>query len=197
MKPFLATLSLIPLVTSCAAALSGPLTMPLQERMKNPLIAERYWAEMAEHMADFVRTEDPIAKDPVTLAIIEAERLRALDRVAQARALKKEGISGGFLQVNTRDIAVGETLLRGRTLSFGTNFLTDPNPSVHVYLTMVVDPRDAAFPDRTSLDLGELQTPYGAQEYAIPEDKENGTFRTVVLYDTKLKRLIGFAQLSK
>lgn len=195
MKYLLSALTLVSLA-ACTAAPQGPLAMPLQERMRNPLVAERYWSEMAEHMADFVRMADPIVKDSLKLAIIDAERLRALDRVAEARALKSEGISGVFLQVS-RDTSMGEVLLRGNTLSFGTAFLVDPSPSMHVYLTTVVDPRDAAFPDATSVNLGALQTAYGSQEYAVPADEQNDKFRTAVLYDTKLERLIGFAQLSK
>src|SRR3989338_6372868 len=59
-KYFFATLTL--LLASCTAATSGPIGMPLQERLHNPLVADRYWGEMAEHMADLVRFEDPITK---------------------------------------------------------------------------------------------------------------------------------------
>ncbi|NOS66900.1 MAG: hypothetical protein HOO67_00820 [Candidatus Peribacteraceae bacterium] len=197
MKTFLTTLSLIPLLASCSTAPSGPLSMPLQERMNNPLVAERYWSEMAEHMADYVRMGDAIAKDPVKLAIIDAERLHALDRVAEARILKEEGTSGVFVQVTPHETAIGEVLLRGTTLSFGTSFLVDPTPSARVYLTTMVDPRDGQFPDQTGIDLGELQTAYGAQEYALPDGTRTDALRTAVLYDTKLERVLGFAQLAK
>ncbi len=196
MKRFLSFTALL-LIAACASAPSGPIGMPLQERLHNPLVAERYWGELTEHMADLVRFQDPITQDAVKMAVIDEARLRALDRVAEARALKNEGISGMFLQPTAYETAMGEALLRGNTLSFGVSFLTNPNPSVHVYLTVVIDPRDAAFPDSTSLDLGLLQTAFGAQEYAIPEGKNSPSFRTVVLYDTTLDRLIGFAQLSK
>ncbi len=190
----LALLSL--LLASCTAATSGPHSLPLQERLRNPLVAERYWAEMAEHMANFVRLKDPMMNDPAKAAVIEAERTRALDRVAQARKLKHEGMIGLFAKPAGEDTE-GEVLLRGNTLSFGTSFLSYPNPSVRVYLTTIIDPRDAQFPDDTSIDLGPLQTAYGPQEYAVPEGQMNEEFRTAVLYDTKLERLIGFAQLSR
>ncbi len=197
MKTFFTSLLFLPLVASCAAAPSGPIGMPLQERLHNPLVAEQYWGGLAEHMADLVRFEDPITKNEVKMAVIDSERLRALDLVAKARALKSEGVSGTFLQPTPHEMAMGEVLLRGETLSFGPSFLIDPNPSVHVYLTTVTDPRDATFPDETSIDLGALQTAYGGQEYAVPSGKENPQLRTVVLYDTQLERLIGFAQLAK
>lgn len=196
MKHLLYSFSLISLV-ACTTVPRGPLSMPLQERLHNPLVAELYWGELTEHMADLFRFEDPITKDAVKAAIIDGERLRALDLVAKARALKAEGISGMFLQPTTHETAIGEALLRDNILSFGAAFLINPNPSVHVYLTTVVDPRDAKFPDATSLDLGLIQTAFGSQEYEIPAGKENPGFRTAVLYDTMLERLIGFAQLSK
>lgn len=196
MKPAPAILSLTALLASCSAATSGPITLPLQERLRNPLVAERYWSDMAEHMANFVRMNDPLSKDPVKAAIIDGERQRALERVAQARALKKEGVSGVFLNPTPGEDTMGEALLRGSTLSFGPSFSVDPNPSVHVLLTTVVDPRNVEFPDKTSIDLGLLQTAYGSQEYAVPAAKTNPDFRTAVLYDTQLSRLVGFAQLT-
>ena len=68
---------------------------------------------------------------------------------------------------------------------------------MRVYLTTAVDPRGVNFPDASALSLGLLQTPYGAQEYAFDESDSNPEFRTVVLYDTRLERIYGFAQLSK
>lgn len=189
---FAATLVLV----SCSAAPSGPLSLPLQERMRNPLVAERYWGDLAEHMAEFARQGDPILKDTVKAAIIDGERLRALERVTDARALKGEGTSGIFKTSTPLEELDGEVLLRGNTLSFGPSFYTLPGPSVRVYLTTTVDPRDAKFPDPTSVDLGLLQTAYGPQEYAVPEGNLEG-LRTAVLYDTMLDRIVGFAQLSK
>lgn len=183
------------LLASCGAAPSGPLSLPLQERLRNPLVAERYWSGVAEHMADFTRTDDPIMNDPVKAAVIEDERLRALERVDYARSLKKEGVSGVLQAVHANDDAFGEILLRGTTLSFGSAFEIKPSSAVRVYLTTAVDPRDVRFPDASSIDLGPLQTAFGAQEYAIPKDKLNPKFITAVLYDTNLGRIIGFAQL--
>ena len=197
MKSLLSIFLVMPLLASCATVQSGPLSLPLQERLRNPLVAERYWSGLAEHMADFVRTKDPILKDSVKASVIDAERLRALERVHQARALKKEGMSGIFQSIHPGEDAFGEALLRTDTLYFGTTFEIKPNPSVQVFLTTMLDPRDGPFPDKTSLNLGTLQTAFGAQEYEIPEAKMNPKFQTVVLYDTRLERMIGFAQLSK
>ncbi len=183
------------LLVACASPPSGPLSAPLQERLRNPLVAERYWSDMAEHMADFTRTNDPIMKDAGKAAIIEAERTRALERVTQARKLKKEGRSGIWQAVVPTEDVIGEALLQGHILYIGPAFEARPNPSVSMYLTRAVDPRSAGFPDETSLNLGQLQSAFGAQEYAIPTDRQTEDFFTAVLYDTRLKRLMGFAQL--
>lgn len=182
------------LLTACAAS-SGPLSLPLQERLRNPLVAEQYWSDMAEHMAEFTRQRHPLLQEPLKAALIEGERLGALERVAAARELKAEGVSGVFKTSTLLEDIGGEALLRGGTLSFGPSFFVLPGPSVHVYLTTMVDPRDAMFPDATSVGLGLLQTAYGSQEYGLPEGAPEG-LQTVVLYDTKLERIVGFAQLS-
>lgn len=194
MKKLLTILSLL-LLASCGAEPIAGNTPSLQDRLRNPLFAERYWSEMAEHMADFVRRNDTLAKDPEKGPIIEAERVRALERVTEARERKDEGISGGMLPVE-EDI-IGQVLLRESTLYTSSDFLAYPNPSVRVYLSTAIDPRDVNFPDTTSVDLGSLQSPYGAQEYVVPEEKLRDDFASVVFYDTRLDRILGFAQLSK
>ena len=184
-------------LAACASSPSGPLSLPLQERLRNPLVAERYWSDMAEHMADFTRNNDPIMKDPVKAAVIEDERLRALERVDYARSLKKEGISGIFQAIYPSENAMGEALLRGTTLSFSSTFEILPGPAIRVYLTTAGDPRDVRFPDASALDLGLLQNAFGSQEYAIAQDKLNPSFLIVVLYDKNLNRVVAFAQLEK
>jgi hypothetical protein len=184
------------LLSACTATPSGPVSLALQERLRNPLVAERYWSDMAEHMADFTRTQDPIMKDDLKAGIIDDARVRALARVEQARAIKKEGLQGLFKTQNLAEDTHGEALLLKDMLYFDTTFLIYPNPSVHVLLSTMVDPQAPGFPDSSALDLGELQTAYGAQQYQIPEGKADPGFRTVALYDMQLQRLIGFAQLS-
>ncbi len=191
------TIPTVLLLAACASSPSGPLSAPLQDRLRNPLVAERYWSEMAEHMADFTRMNDAIMKDPTQAAVIEAERTRALERVTQARTLIKEGLSGSWQAVALTEDVNGVALLRDHMLYISSAFETRPNPSVYMYLTRMVDPRNGAFPDETSLNLGQLQSAFGEQEYAIPEARQSEEFFTAVLYDTRLRRLMGFAQLGK
>ena len=51
------------------------------------------------------------------------------------------------------------------------------------------------FPDETAVDLGRLESAYGAQHYAVPPLDYANQLRTAVLYDRELKRIHGFAQL--
>ncbi len=196
MKYLITSFSLL-LLVGCATQGTSPTTLSLKLRLQNPLVAERYWSEMAEHMADFVRSKNPILKDPVKAAIIEGQRTLALQKVEEARKKETSGISGSFVTPESLEDVHGQTLLTDNTLYFDTTFITYPGPSIHVYLTTVVDPRDVAFPDTSSIDLGALQIAYGAQQYPVSEKSMNPAFRTAVLFDTQLMKTIGFAQLSK
>ena len=61
----------------------------------------------------------------------------------------------------------------------------------------LVDPRDVVFPDITSIDLGRIDYPYGAMSLPVHAKADAAkNLRSVVLWDAKLKRLHGFAQLS-
>ena len=89
----------------------------------------------------------------------------------------------------------GEVVYVPNMLHFGTKFESSPGVSLRVYLTTVVDPRDVVFPDDTALDLGTLKNAFSAQSYNVPEVENPKLYRTAVIWDTKLDRLYGFAQL--
>lgn len=193
--PPIALLAFSLLLVSCAQKTVSPRAVPLQERLANPLFAERYWYDRAEHMADFFRQKSALTKDPVKSAVIEDLRTTALSQLQVARGRKAEGVSATF--ISGGDPVQGTALLTDTTLFLGPDFLTYPAPALHVYLTAMVDPRDGTFPDRTTVDLGSLQSPYGEQEYGLPSSPADPQLRTVVLYDATLERLYGFAQLSR
>lgn len=181
------------LILSGCRGESSTRSRPLSDRLQNPLFAEQYWSEKAEHMADFIRNEDPITKDAVKKAVIESERADAVAKLEEVRKSMSSGRKGALL-IATEPIQ-GMALLLNNTLYFGSTFLAYPNPDTYVYLTTIVDPRDTTFPDATSYQVGPLQSPYGEQEYVIPESRSDPRFKTVVIYDKKLDRILGFAQL--
>lgn len=182
------------ILTACTASPApAPVSHPLSERLQNPLFAEQYWSDQAEHMADFVRNKDPLLKDGVKKAAVDAARTKALQKLDEVRASMKTGRRGSFL-IATESIQ-GSALLLNNTLYFSALFACFPNPETHVYLSSVIDPRDAAFPDPTAFDAGALQSPYGDQTYVLPESQKNKRFNTVVIYDKSLNRIMGFAQL--
>lgn len=183
---FLCTL----ILTGCGA---GGSSQTLSDHLANPLFAEQYWSEYAEHMADFIRAEHPFTKDAVKKATIESQRVLALQKLEEVRAFMEDGRKGSFLVAE--EPIQGTALLLKNTLYFSPMFLAYPNGDVRVYLTTIVDPRDGAFPDATAYEVGSLQSPYGAQHYSIPENRMDARFRTVVIHDKKLERIIGFAQL--
>jgi len=187
------TLFIIPALLTLAAC--SPAQTSISEQNKNPLTASRYGDELADTMANFVITEDPIAKDPEIRKIIDSEIERGKEIADEARQIQNKGWMGVIIQIKA-DV-IGHVLYHGDTLYLSSNFETSPGAELHLYLTTVVDPRDAAFPDPTAVDLGIVQAAYGPQQYAVPPQEDEGKLRTFVLYDTRLQQIYGFAQLSK
>lgn len=177
-------------LTACSA---GQTSIP--EQNNNPLTASRYGDELADTMANFIIGNDPIVNDPDMRALIESEIERGKDIAAAAREIHSEGALGAI--IGLKAATTGFALYHENTLYFSSDFSTNPGASLHVYLTTIVDPRDTEFPDSTAIDLGKLQAAYGPQQYSVPSQKEEDKLRTVVLFDSKLKMVYGFAQISK
>jgi len=181
----------------CALILLGGCTAgkgtSIAEQNRNPLTASRYGDELADRMASIVIGKDPVADDAGTRKAIDEAITNGKELSATARMRQSEGMLGGF--IGMKQGVYGFGLLLGTTFYTSSDFASDPGIDLHLYLTTVVDPRDIQFPDPTALDLGPLQSVYGAQEYTLEEDSAG--MRTAVIWDRRLKRLYGFAQLSK
>ncbi len=166
-----------------------------QATLSNPLVAEQHNADLIERLSSLLATKDPKWNEGRIGKRLEYEVQNALKAREAATATLRTGTNGPFAKVE-EDI-LGKAALVGNTLYFGADFLTYPGPELHVYLTTVMDPTTAEFPDPTAIDLGPLASAYGAQAYLVPQKKEQVGYITVVLYDSLLKRIYGFAQLSK
>lgn len=167
----------------------------LQSLLENPLFAERYAEEMVDRMVEYKIQNDPMLEDPAKAAAIEEARTTWLTEGRKARERQREGFMGHIISIN--EYATGEALYVENTIYLDTTFATVPGPGLHLFLTTVVDPRDVEFPDATAMDIGLLQSPYGAQQYSVEPVSDPQLLRTLVLWDVKLGRLYGFAQLSK
>jgi len=189
MKPFrialFATLTLA--VAGCNSAAPSAET-----GMQNPLVAERYWSDLVDRMVEIQLHADP-AQDAAAVAAADEVRRDALAKQQEASALKRNGKLGSFIAM--KEATEGWALLMPTTLFLSSDFVTYPGPSLHVYLSTSVDPRDGQFPADTDTDLGLLPTPYGEQAIVLPAGFKTDAIRSVVLYDTTLKRLYGFAQI--
>jgi len=161
--------------------------------LNNPLFAERYAEELVNYLVDLEVYEHPASKDEAKKQIIESEREKWMEVGRVAKEKQRQGGEGGFIG-DTSEV-FGEALYLNNTLYLSTTFESSPGPNLHMYLTQGVDPRDG-FPEEDMIDLGPLQSAYGAQEYAVPEVDNPMLYRTVVLYDADLELLYGFAQLS-
>ena len=160
----------------------------------NPLVKERYWSELTDRLTSLQIKNDPILKDPAKAELVENLKQDALRRFNDWDTTVRKGISGMFLSAN--ELTEGQALLLDGTLYLGSEFAAYPGPSLHIYLSEVLDPRGKDFSIHTALDLGTLRTPYGDQSYVLPESQKTKKFRTVILWDTKLGRLYAFAQLA-
>lgn len=171
----------------------------LQDKLRNPLYAEYYFDDLTEQMVTLALREDPVLDRPGVRETVDRTRTRSLQRAALAVEAQEDGRRGSFL--SDREAVRGEALLLDDALYFGPTFDTAPGPSLQVYLTTVVDPRDGEFPDGTAVKIGPLKDNYGAQTLAVPAQPEAGSgavpLRTVVIWDDELKILYGFAQLMR
>ena len=186
---------LIPIIALAGCANSQTDSISLDKLLENPLFAERYADEKVDAIVEFKIQKDPIIEDPSKEKIMEKERKEWLAVAKDATAKQRAGTRGNLIEIT--EYANGEALYLEDKLYFGPELETIPSVELHVYLTTVVDPRDIEFPDEQALDLGELQTPYGAQVYNVPHQEDPLLYRTVVIWDEKLEKIWSFAQLSK
>ncbi|MFA7681492.1 MAG: hypothetical protein WCX61_00510 [Candidatus Peribacteraceae bacterium] len=182
--------------TSTSSSTTHPYQMTTDERLQNPIYAEAYAEHMVDRMTELFIQQNPLIEDDSKRRIAETTKDEWLARARTERARQKEGRLGNFVEVD--EYARGPVILLDGILYFGLSFETEPGPGLHVFLTNALDPRDVEFPDETSVDLGLLLSPFDAQYYVVPPVEDSAPqLRTVVLWDTKLERLYGFAQLSK
>lgn len=163
--------------------------------LKNPLYAEFYYDDLVETMVQ-IQLSDPSAKnDERLLKVMEDVRRTGLARAQEANDAQDIGSQGRFIQ--GKHFAQGEALFTGTVLYLSPDFVVSPGPELHVFFSKDVDPRDVeVFPGTEDIDIGLLQSPYGAQQYATPE-LDVAAYRSLVIYDTVLKRLYAFAQLAE
>jgi len=187
------------LASVALAGCSSPVSQNQADLLQNPLYARYYYQDQADMMANYNIQNDPILKDSEKKGVIESVRTRALEHLKNANAKINAGRRGSFM--SDTDYAAGNALLTDGTLYFGQDFNTLPGPEVYVYASMLLDPREGSgsvlFPDESAVNLGLLKSPYGAQTYSVPAGQKDKAFRLVGLWDKRLGRLLGFAQLSQ
>lgn len=164
--------------------------------MDNPLYAKQYYDELVENLVSITIHSDPILQKKGVAATVERARRDAIAKAQETDKRQKNGIQGAFIPME--EYVRGTAFLSGNILYLSPNFEVTPGLSLHIFLTSAVDPRDVAFPDPEAVDLGHIPSAYGAQTFTVPPtpaDQETPPFRTAVIFDTALERLVGFAQL--
>jgi len=193
MKKALSSSILSALVLAGCTASDGEIS--LEQNLQNPLYAERYAEVLVDRIVELKIQNDPILEDDTKAALIEEVRKEWLEVGRDARKKQREGFSGFLISIN--ETTRGELLYVDNTLYTDTLFEVSPGPDLHLYISTIVDPRDVEFPDDTAIDLGQLRSAYGAQKYSVPVVDDPQLYRTVVVWDNKLERLFGFAQIGK
>lgn len=188
--------SLFASVVTAILLFSGCSKIPpeTQALLENPLYAESYYADLTEQYVQMLMGEKADLEEKGQLEFIESERDAAVQNSKDASAKRKQGLWGVFVPLS--DNPIGRVAVLGSTLYLGPEFLMEPSVEPHIYVSEVIDPRDSEeFPDPTSIDVGPVLSPYGTQQHVIPWETPNPKIKSVILYDKKLKRQIGFAQL--
>lgn len=185
----------LPLLLTLSACGRPAISADTEAHMRNPLFAQRYWAELVDRMTMLQIQKDPLLEDAGVASAVESSKQAALAEERKADALVRDGMNGVFISM--KEATEGQVLLQGGTLWLGSTFMSYPGPNLRLYLTEAVDPRDVEFPDPTALDLGLLTSPYADQEYTLPDESKDKPFRTAVLWDAELGRLYALAQLAK
>ncbi|MEQ1849722.1 MAG: DM13 domain-containing protein [Candidatus Peribacteraceae bacterium] len=178
------------ILTSC-----GGNTTSIANENQNPLTAARYGDERADALANLIITADPIVEKDGMREKIQKEIEQAKNIGSAARTELSVGSMGALIPIT--DDASGFVALIDTTLYFSSDFFVSPGMDMRVYLTTIVDPRDVPFPDESAINVGVLQSVYGAHSYGLSDDVTEKDLRTVVLYDQGLGRIASFAQLSK
>lgn len=191
MKNNYITLSILTvLLTACSQTNSVSLDAALQ----NPLFAERYSEEIIERLTSLQIQEDKDVTNPETLTKIEKTKAEWQKVSDEASDMRFEGKYGRFSLVNNQDFVTGGVLIYKDTLYLSTDFEALPSPNIVLYASSAVDPRESeVFPSESDIKLLTLQSPYGMQSY--PVEIDTSTLKSIVMYDTFLNRIIGFAQM--
>lgn len=194
-KPSLILLLPLLSLAACGTKSNEGATVTLEQLLENPLYAEQYYDELLDRMVNLEIQQDPLLEDGGKQSFVDDTQRDALTKAKEATAKQREGSMGTFVPV--KEEPMGETLYVDNVVYVGPTFTTPPGPTLSIYLSTLVDPRDAAFPEEQALDLGRLESPYGAQRYSVPPVENPLLYRTVVLYDKKLERIYGFAQINR
>lgn len=176
-----------------SACATGPGDLTLEQRLRNPLFAEYYYDDLVERMVQLQISNDPVLENERNKAAVDDIRRNGVKKAQEAKTTQNNGKSGMFIPA--KEFSQGEALLVDGVLYFDPQFITTPGVETRVYLTGALDPRDEeSFPDNTARDLGELKSPYGDQWYAA-DGIDPADVRSVVIWDERLERLMGFAQM--
>ena len=163
-----------------------------QSLLDNPLFALWYYEQIQQNMMSLQIQNSPLLQDAAKKSAIEQALRDATRKVQDVEERHRKGLLGNFVLGD--QIVQGQALLLDGKLHLSPDFSIMPGPSVHIYLSPSLDPRVGELPGKDSIDLGVLRNPYGTDTYDL-QGKDTTGMRSVVIYDTSIGSLYGFAQL--
>ena len=178
----------------CTSSTNSIAPLSLQQHLdSNPLFALRYWEEMTDRLANLHVQKDPLLQDKTLAKIADDNRVYALEKAKEVNTVLRGGQLGSFNSV--AETITGNAYFRDHTLYLGSDFMAYPGPALHFFLSTDFDPSGKEVEKPGNIDLGIVRNPYGEDTYIIPKTQDTSKIQSLIMWDTRLKRMFGFSQL--
>ncbi len=181
------------LLTACSNNLQS---MDVQSYFaNNPVAAEEAATALGQVYVGMIVNEKAELQKNDLFDEVDRMRAEAGAAIEAATRERKNGLLGQFIPFKQYTAGVVVVRPKDGIIFTGTTFESDPGPDLHLYASVVSDPREGVFPDESAKDLGLMGFTYGPQTMTFDATLWNDDFRTLIIYDAKLKRVYGFAQV--
>lgn len=188
---------LVPALALLLAACGSNLqSMDVQKYFaQNPLAAEEAATALGQVYVSMIVDEKAELEKNDLFDEVDGMRVAAGKAIEDATRERKNGLLGQFIP--HKQFTRGFVLVRPKDgiIFTGTTFESAPGPDLHLFASELSDPREGVFPDDSAVDLGLMGYTYGPQTMTFDATLWNDNFRSLIIYDVKLKRLYGFAQI--
>lgn len=194
MKPFSLTLAIVSLtiLTGCTVQIPTD-NVALQQRLENPLFAERYSEDLNDRLVYIQINDEAINTNDDLMKTIDATKDKWQKVSDDASQKRFEGKYAPFNFLSNTDFVQGSALYYNGVLYLSSDLDIRATEDVSLYVSSKPDPRIGEFPSAEDTFVTVLESPFGAQRYETPIDPD--AIKSFVLYDPMLKRIMSFGQV--